>query len=101
VHRLQTRFFIDGVDVGNETVLINEAVAAGADEVRFVAALRSPATLQRVRAGFELAKAFGTSALPSVHVDVAGTRGLVAGGYVDAPTLLESVRGHLRRMAET
>ena len=97
VHRLQTRFFTEGVDVGNELVLIREAVAAGANESRFVGAFRSPATLARVRAGFELAKAF-TSALPSVQVDVAGKRGLVAGGYVDAPTLLESVRGYLRRV---
>jgi putative protein-disulfide isomerase len=99
--RLQTRFFIDGVDIGNESVLTREAVAAGADAERFVAAFQAPATMTRVRAGFEIAKAFGTSALPSVHVDVNGRRALVAGGYVDSPTLLESVRGHLRRMAES
>ncbi len=98
LHRLQTRFFVDGVDVGNESVLAREAVAAGANEARFLAAFRSPTTMARVRAGFEVAKAFGTTALPSVQVAVAGKRGLVAGGYVDAPTLLESVRGHLRRL---
>ncbi len=98
VHHLQRRFFVEGVDVGNESVLISEALAVGVDEARFVAAFRSPATLSRVRTGFGVAKAFGTSALPSVHVDVAGARGLVAGGYVDAPTLLESVRGYLRRV---
>lgn len=98
--RLQTRFFVDGVDIGNQSVLIREAVASGGDAERFVAAFRDPATMTRVRAGFEIAKAFGTSALPSVQVDVDGRRGLVAGGYVDSPTLLESVRGHLRRLTE-
>jgi putative protein-disulfide isomerase len=96
--RLQTRFFVEGANLGEESILAAEAVAMGADEARFLAACRSPATLARVEAGFEVAKAFGTSALPSVQVDVGGKRGLVAGGYVDAPTLLESVRGHLRRV---
>jgi len=98
LHVLQRCFFVDGIDVCDELFLTRQAVAAGADEARFVAAYRSPALMARVRAGFEIAKAFGTSALPSVLVDVAGKRSLVAGGYVDAPTLLESVRRHLRRM---
>jgi putative protein-disulfide isomerase len=101
LHRLQTRFFVDGVDVGKESVLMREAVAAGANAERFAAAFQAPATMARVRAGFEIAKAFGTSALPSVQIEIDGKRGLVAGGYVDSPTLLESVRGHLRRLAAT
>jgi putative protein-disulfide isomerase len=101
IQRRQTCFFVDGTDICDESFLTQEAVAAGADEARFVAAYRASSTLKRVRAGFATAKAFGTSALPSVQVDVAGKRALVAGGYVDAPTLLESVRGHLRRMEGT
>lgn len=101
VRRLQTCFFVDGVDITEEAFLAHEANAAGVNEARFIEAYRSRETLARVQAGFETAKAFGTSALPSVLIDVAGARGLVAGGYVDAPTLLESVRRHPRRIEAT
>jgi putative protein-disulfide isomerase len=92
LHRLQDRFFLGAEDVTAPALLIEEAVAAGLDAERFEALLNSPQSLLRVREGFAAAKSHGTAALPSVLIDAAGIRRLVAGGYVDAPTLIDSLR---------
>lgn len=98
VHRLQRRFFMDGVDVADAALLAAEAVAAGVDPQRFAQLCSEPAIVARVHDGFAIAKSYGTAALPSVLLEVDGVRRLVAGGYVDAPTLISSVRGHLERI---
>ena len=90
--RLQTRFFVDGLDVTGAELLRDEAASIGIDAGMFDAAVASPQTLTRVREGFALAKSYGTAALPSVLFEVGGVRRLVAGGYVDAPTLLATLR---------
>ena len=87
VLRLQQRFFVDSVDVTGGAVLRVEAMELGVDGDAFDAAVNAPTTLTRVRDGFALAKSYGTAALPSVLLEVGGVRRLVAGGYVDAPTL--------------
>jgi putative protein-disulfide isomerase len=87
VLRLQQRFFVDGIDVTASQVLRDEAVALGVDGAAFDTAVGAAATLTRVRDGFALAKSYGTAALPSVLCEFRGARRLVAGGYVDAPTL--------------
>jgi len=92
LHRLQDRFFLGAEDVTAPALLIEEAVAAGLDANRFDALLHSPQSLRRVREGFTAAKSHGTAALPSVLIDTENTRRLVAGGYVDAPTLIDSLR---------
>jgi len=98
VHRLQRCFFVDGADVTDASLLMREAVALGVDPIRFEALCETPAILDRVQDGVAIAKSYGTAALPSVLVDAAGVRALVAGGYVDAPTLIDSVRAYLRRV---
>ena len=98
VHRLQQRFFIDGIGVADDSLLAREAAAIGVNPDRFAQLCRAPETLARVREGFAIAKSYGTAALPSVLLEVAGVRRLVAGGYVDAPTLIDSVHGHLLRI---
>jgi putative protein-disulfide isomerase len=85
--RLQKRFFADGVDVTDRVVLRDEAIALRVDGDAFDFAFNASTTLTRVRDGFALAKSYGTAALPSVLIELRGTRRLVAGGYVDAPTL--------------
>ncbi len=97
VHRLQRRFFVDGNDVANEACLAGEAAALGVDSAQFAQACRDTAIVARVHEGFAIAKSYGTAALPSVLLEVRGVRRLVAGGYVDAPTLIDSLRGHLAR----
>jgi hypothetical protein len=37
----------------------------------------------------------GTGALPSVLLEAAGVRRLVSGGYIDAPTLVDSLHAFL------
>ena len=98
VRRLQRRFFMDGIDVANAHQLTREAAASGLDPARFAQLCREPAIIARVRDGFAIAKSCGAAALPSVLLEIGGVRRLVAGGYVDAPTLIDSVRGHLERM---
>ena len=85
--KLQTRFFVDGLDVTGAELLRDEAVSIGVAAGAFDEAMQSLQTLTRVRDGFALAKSYGTAALPSVLLEVGGVRRLVAGGYVDAPTL--------------
>ncbi|HTO57203.1 MAG TPA: DsbA family protein [Pseudomonadales bacterium] len=91
VLRLQRRFFVDGRDVTAVELQRDEAVAAGVAAEAFDAAVQSPQTMTRVRDGFALAKSYGTAALPSVLLDVGGARRLVAGGFIDAPTLIATV----------
>ena len=101
LHRLQTRFFVDGVDIGNESVLIREAVAAGGDAERFVAAFQAPATMnaraRRVR-DREGVRHVGIA-------ECAGRRRRQAwagrGWLRRFADVVESVRGHLRRLAES
>ena len=92
LRRLQDRFFLSAEDITNPALLIAEAAAVGLDTRRFESMLGSPEMLRRVRDGFAAAKSHGTAALPSVLLESAGVRRLVAGGYVDAPTLIESLR---------
>jgi putative protein-disulfide isomerase len=95
--RLQRRFFVDGVDVTGSELLRDEATAIGVDADEFDAAVAAPLILTRVRDGFALAKSHGTAALPSVLLEVDGVRRLVAGGYVDSPTLLATLNQLTRR----
>jgi putative protein-disulfide isomerase len=90
--RLQQRFFLGAEDVTDAALLRAEAQAAGLDVERFDELREAPATLRRVRTGFALAKSYGTAALPSVVLDAGNTRRLIAGGYADAPTLIEALR---------
>ena len=91
VLRLQHRFFVDGRDVTDVDLQRDEAVASGVPAEDFDAAVQSPQTMTRVRDGFALAKSYGTAALPSVLLELDGARRLVAGGFIDAPTLIAAV----------
>jgi protein-disulfide isomerase-like protein with CxxC motif len=93
--RLQDRFFRGAQDVTNPALLIAEAAAVGLGAKRFEALLHSPEMLRRVRDGFTAAKSHGTGALPSVLLEAAGVRRLVSGGYIDAPTLIDSLHAFL------
>jgi putative protein-disulfide isomerase len=95
LHRLQDRFFLGAEDVTKPAVLLAEAAAVGLDPKRFEVCLPSPDMLRRVREGFTAAKSHGTAALPSVLLEAAGVRRLVSGGYVDAPTLVDSLHAFL------
>jgi putative protein-disulfide isomerase len=93
VHRLQRRFFVDGADVTTWPVLAEEVRELGIDVAAFGRIWQTPAVRDRAAAGFLVAKSYGTAAMPSVLREDNGTRRLVVGGYVDAPTLVDTLRG--------
>jgi putative protein-disulfide isomerase len=90
--QLQRSFFIDGRDITRRDVLREQTVLAAPARARWEALLDAPHIMARVREGFTRAKSYGTAALPSVVIETAGTRRLLAGGYVDAPTMSEALR---------
>ena len=92
LHRLQERFFVEGVDINNLETLSATANDCGLDAEAVVRAAGS----ERVRAavGFQMSTSrdFGTNALPSVLREHNGERRLLAGGYLNAEALLEFAR---------
>ncbi|MEZ5557479.1 MAG: hypothetical protein R3E86_02925 [Pseudomonadales bacterium] len=92
LHRLQQLFFQEGCNVNDLEVLCRTAtefeVAAG--HVR--RAVSDADLLAKLQAEFDSARVYGTSALPSVLVEVSGERSLLAGGYLDADMLVALVR---------
>lgn len=97
VLRLQHLFFVEGLDVTSESLLVREAVALGMDETAFDEARRSAHVRARVNEQFARAKRYGTAALPSVLLEMDGVTRLIAGGYIDAPTLLDALRDRVAR----
>jgi putative protein-disulfide isomerase len=95
VRYLQRRFFVDGADVTAWPVLAEAVADLGIDVRVFGRLWQTPDIRDRVAAGFLVAKSYGTAAMPSVLLDESGTRRLVVGGYVDALTLVETLRGLL------
>jgi putative protein-disulfide isomerase len=93
VRCLQRRFFVDGADVTAWPVLAETVADLGIDVTAFGRLWQTPDIRDRVAAGFLAAKSYGTAAMPSVLLDENGTRRLVVGGYVDAPTLVATLRG--------
>jgi putative protein-disulfide isomerase len=93
LHKLQYRFFVQGRDITDADLLVEEAQTVGIapDVLRERSA--DPAYLARVRFQFDNAKQFGTQALPSLLVEKDGALQLLAGGYVDAPMLEELLAG--------
>jgi protein-disulfide isomerase-like protein with CxxC motif len=94
---LQTRFFAQGLNVTAEAELVACIEAAGHDSARVLALARSDEVAVRVARGFQLARAHGTHALPSVVLAAGNDRRLLAGGYVDAPTLIETIDMGVRK----
>ncbi|MCZ6888384.1 MAG: DsbA family protein [Gammaproteobacteria bacterium] len=92
-HRLQQRFFAEGVNVNDLQTLLATAAEFDVDEERLRRDMDSQAVRERARWGFENARRYGTNALPSVLVsnDDSDFR-LLAGGYVNAEALTEELR---------
>jgi len=98
LHRLQQRFFVEGQDITATPVLAATAAEFGYGEAELRRDLADPQLLAELRAEFEGARCYGTQALPNLLVETAGEAGgtgqrrLLAGGYVDAETLLAMIR---------
>ena len=95
-HRLQQRFFAEGVNVNDLDTLLATGAEFDVPRDRLRALMDSEGVRQRTRWGFETARQYGTNALPSVLVSADGTDfRLFAGGYVDGERLVEDLEGWL------
>jgi putative protein-disulfide isomerase len=97
LHALQEAFFARSENVTEWTVLRNLLGRAGepVEVVRHLAT--TDGVRARTEAGFARARAHGTQAMPSLLLDVDGSCRLLAGGYLDAATLIDTVDTALRR----
>ncbi len=97
LERLQRSFFTDARDITRRE-LQRELTLLPAHELgRWEVLIDTPRIAARVRDSFATAKSYGTAALPSVVLEVDGARRLIAGGFVDAPTLTGALRAATRR----
>ncbi|NKB97712.1 MAG: hypothetical protein GKR90_04310 [Pseudomonadales bacterium] len=87
LHALQRAFFVDGLDITNETVIMACAEQVNIDPQDLIGEMDEPKHLESIRFQFEAASGFGTQALPSLAELKSGELKLVAGGYVDADML--------------
>ncbi|MXX29396.1 MAG: hypothetical protein F4X31_04335 [Gammaproteobacteria bacterium] len=89
LHRLQERFFVEGVDINDLETLAATAQECGVDREAFLQAAGSEKVRAAVRFQMNTSRDFGTNALPSVLAEWGGERRLLAGGYLNAEALLE------------
>ena len=95
-HRLQQRFFAEGVNVNDLETLLATAEEFDVPRARLRPLMDSEAVRQRTRWGFETARQYGTNALPSVLVSPEGAEfRLFAGGFVDGDQLTRDLRNWL------
>ena len=94
LHRLQERFFVEGVDINNLETLAGTAVGFGVGRKDFFEAAGSEKVRAEVRFQMNTSRDFGTNALPSVLSERESERRLLAGGYLDAEALLELASQH-------
>ena len=92
LHRVQERFFVDGVDINDLELLTEMATNFGVERRAFLQAAGSEKVRAEVRFQMDTSRDFGTNALPSVLWEEGGQRRLLAGGYLDAKALLGFAR---------
>lgn len=97
LHRLQQRLFVEARDITNPAVLADTAQEFDVRARVVHDGLADAALRASVRAEFEGARRYGTNALPSVLIEIAGERSLLAGGYADAAMLVGLIRGRTGR----
>lgn len=92
VHRLQQRFFAEGVNVNDLETLLETAAEFGASPDAVRPLMNSAPVRERTRWSFDNARGYGTQAVPNVLVSADGaTFRLLAGGFVDASQLTADV----------
>lgn len=92
---MQVKFFTAGFNV-TDPVYLRGVLAETGIEMDDIARLQLDAALmERVKFQFDMARRFGTQALPSVLTRRGSDTRLLAGGYVDAAMLETLIRGAL------
>lgn len=94
---MQRAFFDAGRDVGRREVQLELAALGGVPIAAFRAALDDAELWRALEVEFETSRRYGTQALPATLIEIDGRRSLLAGGYVDAPTLVGDVELRLAR----
>ncbi len=89
---MQKTFFADARNVTAEGVLAECIADVGHDADRVMALALDRAIGERVAAGAQAARSYGTHALPSVLLEHEGQTRLLAGGYLDPPTMMSTIR---------
>ena len=97
LHRLQQLLFVESRDVTDPALLTATADELGLPGAAVGQALADADLAAELRSEFDRARSYGTHAMPSVVVELAGQRELLAGGYVDAAMLESVVRARLER----
>ena len=97
LHRLQQRFFAEGVDINRieELVRLGSEFGLALDDP--LVALHEAAADPALQAGFASARSYGTHALPALLLEQDGERQLLQGGYADGATIIATVRAALAR----
>ena len=96
LHRLQERFFVEGVNINDLETLAATANECRVDREVFLQGAGSEKVRAAVRFQMSTSRDFGTNALPSVLGERDGERRLLAGGYLNAEALLELARQFAR-----
>ena len=97
LHALQKAFFVEAQDTSSLWMLAELAACEGVTPEDFLHALKDPALDAELALEMQIARGYGTSALPSVLVETEHGRSLLAGGYADAPTLQQLIEDWLNR----
>jgi putative protein-disulfide isomerase len=97
LHQLQRCFFVDGADLNDVALLARTAGDFGVPQQVVTEGVEDAAIRAATAAEFEGSRRYGTNALPSLLVESAGERRLLAGGYADAAMLEQLIRQALSR----
>ena len=97
MHALQSAFFIEARDTSSLLLLAELAACEGVAPEDFLDALNDPQLDDALALEMQIARGYGTTALPAVLVETEHGRSLLAGGYADAPTLQQLIEDWLNR----
>ncbi len=98
LHQLQQRFFMEGEDLNDLDLLAGTAENFGVPRSAVYEGVEDERIRAAVAREFDNSRRYGTNALPSLLVESAGQRRLLAGGYADAAMLEQLIRQALSRL---
>ena len=97
LHRLQQCLFEEGRNIAQAEELDRIAGEFGWAPGELALELDDPELHEIARAQFASSRTYGTRALPSVLIELAGMRRLLFGGYADSEMMVELIRDAVAR----
>ena len=101
LHRLQHLFFVEGLNINNSGLLADTAVDCGWSRDGLLSALKDLNLRETLQFEFDTSRSYGTNALPNLLWEESEKRILLAGGYLDADTLVRLVEAKLLEFAQS